>query len=222
MIELADGVHRIPLTPRDGINAYLIGDVLVDAGMPFSAKALRKALAGRTIREHVLTHAHPDHQGASQAMCDHFGLEGAGVGAADATAARDGRVPAPGAFAKLPPKLVGPFTKQSPVRVARELKEGDEVGPGFVVLETPGHSPGHVSFWREADGVLLCGDVFFGMNIFTTVPGVRQPLGAFTPDVAANQASERRLAALQPKVVGFGHGPEVRDPGALQRFVETL
>ena len=40
----------------------------------------------------------------------------------------------------------------------RRLREGDEVA-GFTVLETPGHAPGHVAFWREADRVLILGDV---------------------------------------------------------------
>ncbi len=43
-------------------------------------------------------------------------------------------------------------------RVDRALAEGDEVA-GFRVLDTPGHSPGHVAYWRESDGVLICGDV---------------------------------------------------------------
>ena len=94
-----------------------------------------------------------------------------------------------------------------PVEVARELREGEELGAGFTVLDTPGHSPGHVSFWRESDKTLICGDVFFNMNLLTTAPGLRQPPGAFTVDPARNRESERRLAGLSPAVAGFGHGP---------------
>ena len=67
------------------------------------------------------------------------------------------------------------------VEPARELREGDEVG-GFVVLDTPGHSTGHISFWRESDRTLVCGDVFFDMNILTTAPGLRQPPTLFNFD----------------------------------------
>jgi hypothetical protein len=34
--------------------------------------------------------------------------------------------------------------------VARQLREGDELGHGFTVLETPGHSAGHVAFLARA------------------------------------------------------------------------
>jgi hydroxyacylglutathione hydrolase len=62
------------------------------------------------------------------------------------------------------------------------------------------------------------------MNLFTTAPGLRQPPGAFTPDPAQNRASERKLAALAPKVAGFGHGPVIQGDAAEQlgRFVANL
>jgi glyoxylase-like metal-dependent hydrolase (beta-lactamase superfamily II) len=92
------------------------------------------------------------------------------------------------------------------VKVDRPLREGDEIA-GFRVLDVPGHSPGHVAFWRESDRTLICGDVFFGMNVFTTVPGLRWPLGLPTVDPALNRESGRKLAALEPETVLFGHGP---------------
>ena len=45
----------------------------------------------------------------------------------------------------------------------------------------------------------------------TTVPGLRQPLKAPTSDPALNRRSMRGLAELEPSIVGFGHGPVVRD-----------
>jgi glyoxylase-like metal-dependent hydrolase (beta-lactamase superfamily II) len=88
------------------------------------------------------------------------------------------------------------------------LHEGDAVGD-FVVLDTPGHSPGHISLWRERDRVLVAGDVFFGMNIVTTVPGIRQPFGPFTIDPPLNRASELRLVELEPSLLLLGHGPPI-------------
>ena len=44
----------------------------------------------------------------------------------------------------------------------------------------------------------------------------------FTLDPALNRASIRRLAALDPAVVCFGHGPPWRDAAALRRFAESL
>ncbi len=105
--------------------------------------------------------------------------------------------------------------------VTRRLHEGDDVG-GFTVLETPGHSPGHVSFWREADRALVAGDVLFGRHRVTGRPGLHEPPGMFTPDPATNRESIRRLAALEPAIVCFGHGPPMRDPARLSAFAAAL
>jgi len=105
--------------------------------------------------------------------------------------------------------------------VARRLAEGDEVG-GFTVLDAPGHSAGHVAFWRESDRALVIGDVLNSADVFTGIPGLREPKPYFTPDPARNRESARRLAALEPAVVCFGHGPPLRDTRRLVDFVATL
>jgi glyoxylase-like metal-dependent hydrolase (beta-lactamase superfamily II) len=105
--------------------------------------------------------------------------------------------------------------------VARRLREGDDVG-GFTVLETPGHSPGHVSFWRAHDRTLIAGDALFGRHRVTGRPGLYEPPGIFTLDPAANRKAIRRLAALEPAVVCFGHGPPLRDPARLAAFAAAL
>jgi hypothetical protein len=52
---------------------------------------------------------------------------------------------------------------------------------------------------------------------YTGIPGLREPKWYFTPDPERNRASIRRLEALEPKVVGFGHGPVCTDT---RKFVE--
>jgi glyoxylase-like metal-dependent hydrolase (beta-lactamase superfamily II) len=79
------------------------------------------------------------------------------------------------------------------------------------VLDVPGHSAGHVAFWREADRILITGDVLFNMHLATTAPGLREPPRPFTTDPERNRASIRRIAGLEPRVVGFGHGPMLHD-----------
>ena len=120
--------------------------------------------------------------------------------------------------------LVGATAGFAGAPVARTLAEGDALAAGFTVLDTPGHSPGHVSYWREADRTLICGDVFFNMHLLTTIPGLHQPPHLFTPDPAENRRSERRLAALEPATAGFGHGPVLRGDAAqqLRDFVQAL
>ena len=77
--------------------------------------------------------------------------------------------------------------------VDRRLREGDEVA-GFRVLEVPGHSAGHVAFWRESDRVLILGDVLNNVNVTTGIPGLNEPKWFFTADPAENRRSARRLA----------------------------
>jgi glyoxylase-like metal-dependent hydrolase (beta-lactamase superfamily II) len=106
--------------------------------------------------------------------------------------------------------------------VAKRLQEGDEVA-GFQVLHVPGHSPGHVAYWRERDRVLILGDV--AANINERRPwqvGLHEPLPRFTPDPAQNRESLRRLGALEPALCLFGHGPPVRDPAAFSKFAASL
>ena len=90
---------------------------------------------------------------------------------------------------------------------------------GFQVLDTPGHSAGHVSFWRESDRVLILGDVLNNMDVITGIPGLREPKTYFTPDPVENRRSIRRLGELEPSLVLFGHGAPLRDTRKFVDFV---
>jgi glyoxylase-like metal-dependent hydrolase (beta-lactamase superfamily II) len=105
--------------------------------------------------------------------------------------------------------------------VARVLADGDEVG-GFIVIESPGHTPGHLAFWRERDRVLILGDVLFHRNPATFRAGLAEPFEFATFDPSANRESARRLAALEPEVVCFGHGEPLTDGARFQEFVAGL
>jgi hydroxyacylglutathione hydrolase len=221
MRELADGVFHLPLMPRAGVNAYLLGDVLVDAGFSWQAKRVLAGVRGRIVRSHVLTHAHVDHAGGSRKVVETLGVPVL-AGERDLPAAHSGH-PEMGFRGVLekPGDAYGSFPA---VPEATALHEGDAVGDGFTVLDTPGHSPGHISLWRERDGVLICGDVINSMNLLTTVPGVRQPPKVFTPDPAENRRSIRRLAELEPRLVLVGHGPPLKKDaaGTMKRFAAAL
>jgi len=208
-----DGVFRLVLPPRAFVNAYLVGDVLVDAGLGMQAGGIIKALGGRTVATHAITHAHGDHVGGSRRVCDTLGVP-ASCGAGDAAAVRAGK---PVAASR-----VQALFRWKPVEVARELHEGDELGPGFVVLDVPGHSPGHIALWRERDRTLVCGDVFLNLNFYTTRAGLNEPPALFTVDMARNRESARRLAELEPQLVLFGHGKPLRDAAKLQAFAQSL
>ena len=218
MRRVAEDVFHIPLAPRDAVNAYLLGDVVVDAGLKGGGKRLVRALQGHAVGTHVLTHAHGDHAGGSKRVVDAFEVP-VWVGERDRAYVESGSPPVADSWAK---PMIARVTRYEPVAVARSLREGDAVGPGFVVLETPGHSAGHVSLWRAADRTLVCGDVLFNAHVVTTAAGLREPPALVTPDPARNRDSARRLAALEPELVLFGHGPPLRDPGAFKAFVDAL
>lgn len=219
MKQLADGLHLLSGFPPNGFNVYLMGDVVVDAGPRQSRRRILRQVRGREVGAHALTHVHPDHQGASKAICDTLGVP-LWVGEADVPAMEDGDI-----AARQPPALVNRINHRlmsgPPRPVDRALREGDEVA-GFSVLDVPGHSAGHVAYWRESDRALVLGDVLNGMSLRTGIPGLHEPPAIFTPDPARNRESARRLAALGPALVCFGHGPPWRDTRAFVHFVAAL
>jgi len=219
--ELAPGVHQLAGFPPNAINVYLAGDVLIDAATKLATRRILRELRGRDVQAHALTHAHPDHQGATHALCTQLGLP-LWVGEADVPAMEGG----PDEIrARQPDNLLnrvilglwcGPAHP-----VDRALREGDEVA-GFTVLDVPGHSAGHVAYWRESDRTLIAGDVVNTMDIVTTRRGLHEPRVGFTPDPVRNRVSIRRLAELRPALLCAGHGPPWRDPEALERFAAAL
>lgn len=220
MREVAGDVWQLRGLPFNAINVYLVHDILVDAGTRHARRRILRQLRGRVVRGHALTHAHPDHQGSSHAVCTELRIPLA-VGAGDVEA-----MERPGVIAERQPPgpvraLSERFWTGPPHPVDIVLREGDTVA-GFDVLEVPGHAPGHLAFWRERDRVLILGDVVNGMDVRSGRPGLHEPLAVFTPDPGQNRRSIRRLAALDPAVCLFGHGPPLRERGALARFAAGL
>jgi hydroxyacylglutathione hydrolase len=218
--EVAPGVWQLAGFPPNLINVFLLEDVLIDAATRHAGRRILRELRGREVGAHALTHAHPDHQGASKEVCEQLEVP-FWVGEHDADAAER-------------PELIDERQPDHPItrfffrsmhgpgrRVDRKLREGDEVA-GFSVIDAPGHSAGHVAFFRKSDRVLVLGDVLNDADIFTGIPGLREPKPYFTPDPAENRRSARKLAALEPELVLFGHGPPLRDTRKFVEFVQGL
>jgi glyoxylase-like metal-dependent hydrolase (beta-lactamase superfamily II) len=220
MTELAPGVHLLTGFPKYGINWFLVEDVLIDAGGKPDKRRILKQLHGRKVTAHALTHAHPDHQGSSHAVCTELGIPFL-VPEKDVAAAEDPeqiKARQPDAFL---PKLMQALFAGPGHKVDQVLHDGDEVA-GFRVIDTPGHSAGHVSYWRESDRVLIAGDVINTMHPFLMTRGVREPFEVFTPDPAENRRSIKKIAALEPALVLVGHGPPLRGPQKLTEFAASL
>lgn len=220
MKELAKDVHLLRGFPPNAINVYLVGDVLVDAATRQAQRRIFRQIGSRKLSAHALTHVHPDHQGSSHAVCERYSVP-LWCAQQDVPAMETpGGVASPNAPAWLR-KAQQRFWIGPPHPVARALREGDEVA-GFTVIDTPGHTRGHVAFWRESDRVLILGDVLNNMNLLTAVPGLHEPPRMFTPDVARNRESIKKIAELRPALALFGHGPPLRDPGKLADFAAKL
>ncbi|NJN19053.1 MAG: MBL fold metallo-hydrolase [Oscillochloris sp.] len=219
MEALAPDLFRLNLVPRHAINVYLIGDVLVDAAVRPLEPLLLHMLRRKPPIAHILTHAHPDHQGGSSAVCTRLRIP-LWCSAGDTPSAESGD------FSAILPtrplnRLLAGIAGGPGQRVSRILRAGDRIAD-FVVLETPGHTPGHLSLWREHDRVLIAGDVLANQHPLSGRVGLIEPLRRFTCDPARNRRSAQQLAALRPALVCFGHGPPLRDPDTLSHFAASL
>jgi hydroxyacylglutathione hydrolase len=217
---LAPGVWRLKEFPAPTINCYLAEDVLIDAGRTWDRRRIFAELEGREISMLALTHVHPDHQGVAKDVCEARGIPLAcHAGDVDAM---EGRRPVQEASADNPVnRMIASIWQGPPYKVERVLEEGDEVA-GFRVVHTPGHSRGHVLFFRESDRIVVCGDVIRNLSYATGLPGIKEPPPLFTYDVEENRRSIRKLAELNPTLILPGHGPAVTDMGAFERFVTKL
>lgn len=198
---------------------------LIDAALPFSAAHI-KSWAEKEFRRPpsaiVLTHGHFDHVSAAKDLSDEWGvpiyahplefpyLTGERAYAHPNWKAGGGVM-----------SLLSATLPKGPVSLGERLRalpgEGAELTlaelPGWQLLHTPGHTPGHVSFYRESDGTLIVGDAFcttkaesFFEVALAQHTELHGPPAYFTMDWEGAKVSVRKLAALEPKIVATGHG----------------
>jgi len=225
-IAIAPGVWRVPTTPFDLVNSFLVGNgdggfTLVDAGLRNAAPRILAALAELgaatdAVTAIVLTHAHADHVGAAAGLAR---TTGAGITAH--TAERDfveaGRVPP-----RDPGFRLGRLTRRMSARfeaapVSRGMSDGELLeGAGLRVHHTPGHTPGHCSLLHEPTGTLITGDAIWNMRARRTWPVL-----AFCTDAGLTQRTAATLADLEYTTAAFTHGPEIRGAGreAIRQFL---
>lgn len=216
---IAPKVYQISLIPRNSINCYVIEGVLVDSGIRSSYSAIKKAIQTVPVYQHVLTHAHADHQGCSDQICAEFEIPLI-CHPNEVFRTETGMVtkdyPTPQHWIA---KLQQKYWAGQGYKVDRTIIENDRIG-NFRVIETPGHSAGHISLFRERDGVLIIGDAAINMNLLTTATGLRLPPNIFTSDQQQNIKSLQKLAQLNPAIICFGHGPVMRNTDReFERFV---
>lgn len=217
MRKLADDLWLVDGFPRNAINCFVSGGVLFDAAARWNAGSIRRQIANRDVHSIALTHVHPDHQGSVHQLCSELGLRllcpAGEVDYMDGTRL----MPAAGRLGRIMRGLAsGP-----PHPVDTALVEGDRVGD-WRVVDTPGHTPGHVIYVRDRDRTVIAGDVLNNMHLVTMAPGLREPPAALTLDPAQNRLSILRLAALDPVLTVFGHGAEEHGAAGIRRLAESL
>ncbi|WP_123533785.1 MBL fold metallo-hydrolase [Halosimplex salinum] len=203
--QLRDDVWWIDLR---GVNAYLVDDggelTLVDAGMPWQGGDVVDAIveAGFVLGDLdrvLLTHYDLDHVGGLPRL-DGLDLT-IYAGRRDAPLIT-GRESPPFSFPKGAfQRLVGPLITPPDNEVV-PLTDGDEVG-SFTVYETPGHTPGHVSYVSDDLSLGLLGDL-----VLESGGGLRVSPWYMADDTGQARESVRRLAVDAPdfEVAAVGHG----------------
>ena len=173
--------------------------MLVDTGPPGAIQAIESGL-GRVgarwsdVTDVVLTHAHFDHVAG---LPDVKGRAPRATVWAGATEVPD--IPVEAGWS------------------LRELREGDRVGE-LTVLDTPGHTRGHISLLHQEASILLIGDVVGSLDGELSFGPP-----AFTADAALARQALRRMAGLRPDRVVFSHGAELPDPmSAIHKLLATV
>lgn len=228
MEQIAAGVHQV----SKGVNAFIIdgdsGVTLIDTGLPKRDGAITDALAsiGRSIEEVsaiVLTHSHVDHAGSAAAL---KAASNATVAAStiDAPAIQgEAKVPPPPVLDRVPflKPLFNLLPSAKPCSVDELLEGSGPVGlvPDLSVVQTPGHTPGHISLLLDrAGGIMFVGDAALGSKRGTV------GRGWMNRSTATFDASVQRLAEQDFSIACFGHSGPIRNDAAaaFRAFAATL
>ncbi len=216
-MEIIANVHLIPNVVA---NPYLIIDpdglTLIDAGLPGSHKKILGYIAGlgrspSDLKRIIITHSDMDHVGGLSAIKKSSGAR-IYASAIESDAMSKGsssrKVKPRNFFRKLLMSGAGRFMRAVPIQADEILSEGQvlPVLGGLRVVETPGHTPGHISFFSPSTGILFTGD-----SIVAREGGLVRSLQALTWDEAKADESARKQAALGARIVCSGHGPVVMD-----------
>ena len=215
MIELATGAHRLGHGAGGRVSAFLVEEgnelTLVDTLFENDARLVLEAIRrlGRSVtdlKRIAITHGHRSHLGGLAALKR---ASGATVYAhpweADIVGGERRAQPVsvlPKQSLKLIPFQLGlrlNRPKHIPCPVDETLEEGDSFGP-LQVLHAPGHSPGHLAFSWPERSLLIAGDAI------ATWPSLCAGWTAFTLNRRQHAVSLKRMAALDARVVGVGHG----------------
>jgi len=202
-MKIAEGIYQV-----GGVNCnvYIVEDadklILVDTGLPRSAKKIEKYIEGlgrkpTDVSTIVITHFHIDHVGSLKNMKK---LTNAQVAVHEADADYVAGKKSPPKPKNLMFKALSFVMKAAPVEPDIRLKEGDKVG-SLMVIHTPGHSEGHISLLDSARKVMFVGDAVRFID-----GKLEGPPPHFTPDMDRARDSIGKIATFDFDIMLTGHG----------------
>lgn len=208
------------------VNCSLIvepgGLTLIDTGLPGYVKRITRAITSlghspSDLKTILITHADGDHAGTLAHFEATTGAKSyaSPLEAQAIAAGRSSRELKTAGLTKLLVGAMSRFFQFEAVAIDHLLGQGQEfpILGGLLVFSTPGHTPGHISFYAPAPRLLFAGDSMTASN-----KGLRVSTGANTWDEEKARASFRLQKALAPEIVVAGHGPVVR--AAPGKFLE--
>lgn len=191
---------------RDSDGITLVDASISNAGPKILAQLAQAGHKPSDVKRILITHAHPDHVGALPFLHKETGAE------VWSHTLEKPVIQGEASITRRPSGLRPPDTKVSPTPVSHTFTDGDilPVMGGLQAIATPGHAPGHTSFWHPERKFLIVGDTIF--HIF----GMTLPLAMLTVDMAENKRSIKKLVALKPDLIMFGHGQAITERAAEQ------
>lgn len=191
-----------------GVNGYL----LIDTGLPNNFEHLRKFLQGNKlsftdIEMVVITHADGDHFGCLSRIQKEFPslISATSKFEADAiTAGKSSReLKRTKPVFRILTSIISPLFSTDPARIERILTIGEELPylGGLEIIDTLGHTPGHISLWSKSTRTLFSGD-----SIRINKNKLSPSTGDNTWDEELSRISFDKQLSLQPDRIYGGHG----------------
>ncbi|MDQ3968505.1 MAG: MBL fold metallo-hydrolase, partial [Thermoproteota archaeon] len=89
------------------------------------------------------------------------------------------------------------------IKVNRQLQDGDMVGKSLQVIDTPGHTPGHISLYSKQHGIIFGGDFIYKSVL--GVDGLYVPPSSVSIDSTTATISARRISNLKFNTLLLAH-----------------